>query len=272
MVRDFLPPVITRTIVQMRYGKKPKYLNFSGNYKSWEEALKHSAGYDTDVILEKVKNSALKVKRGFAFFERDSVAFGKPEYVWPVLAILLWVASQKNNSLNVVDFGGSLGSIYFQHKKFLSGMNELKWSVVEQENFVRCGKENFEDDVLKFFDTMESCARNPRADVCLLSSVLPYLKEPYEVLKEILSYEPSHIVLDRTAFWQESDRDDRITVQKVPAKIYDASYPAWFFNEKKFLDFFSQKYEFVAEFKAPEGTIELDGATAIYKGFLFKRL
>ncbi|MDO8590885.1 MAG: methyltransferase, TIGR04325 family, partial [bacterium] len=142
LVKDLLPPIITRAITGT---KRPKYLNFSGNYKSWEEALRHSSGYDTDVILEKVKSAALKVKRGEAAFERDSVAFGKPKYVWPVLAILLWIASQKQNSLTVMDFGGSLGSLYFQHRKFLDQLNKLSWNVVEQPKFALCGKENFED-------------------------------------------------------------------------------------------------------------------------------
>src|SRR3989338_10464854 len=91
LAKELLPPIITRAIAG---AKRPKYMNFSGNYKSWEEALKHSNGYDASVILEKVKIAALKVKRGEAAFERDSVAFSKEEYVWPVLAILLWVASR----------------------------------------------------------------------------------------------------------------------------------------------------------------------------------
>jgi putative methyltransferase (TIGR04325 family) len=39
-----------------------------------------------------------------------------------------------------LDFGGSLGSSYFQNKKFLDALRLVEWNVVEQENFVATGE------------------------------------------------------------------------------------------------------------------------------------
>ena len=81
-------------------------------FSSWNEAKKASTGHGTEEIVTKVRDSTLKVKSGNAAYTRDSVAFDRIEYSWPLLAGLMWVASQSNNKLKLVDFGGSLGSTY----------------------------------------------------------------------------------------------------------------------------------------------------------------
>src|SRR4030066_2158784 len=110
---------------------------FYGNYRTWEEAQKLCSGYDSDVILNKVREAALKVKNGEAAYEKDSALFDKIQYSWPLLAGLLWIASPNDNRLSLLDFGGSLGTTYFQNVKFLNHLKELSWSIVEQEKFVK---------------------------------------------------------------------------------------------------------------------------------------
>jgi hypothetical protein len=68
---------------------------------------------------------------------------------------------------------------------------------------------------------------------------------------------------------------DRVVVQKVPPKIYDASYPCWILNRKKFVDFITGElgFELIAGFDSHIGTvITLNDSQALYKGFLFKRI
>jgi putative methyltransferase (TIGR04325 family) len=236
---------------------------------TWEEAREASTGYDSDLILEKVRGSLLKVKRGEAAYERDSVLFYKVQYSWPLLAGLLWVASQKGNRLNLVDFGGSLGSTYFQNRKFLSHLKELRWSIVEQKKFVECGKRDFEDEQVKFYDDLEECFRKQQPDSILLSSVIQYLEEPYALLEKVRSLGFEFILFDRTPFLEKGE--DRVTVQRVPSAIYEASYPAWFFGREKFLNVFSKGYELVAEFEALAGTMGMGKIRSIDKGFIFRK-
>lgn len=263
--RDFIPPIFFRI-----YQRSVKKSGFFGNYQSWEEAKKLSSGYDSDVILNKVKDAILKVKSGETVYERDSVQFDKIHYSWPLLVGLLWIASQNRNKLNLIDFGGSLGSSYYQNKKFLLHLDELRWNIVEQKKFVECGKRYFEGKHLKFYFRLDDCLKVQHADTILLSSVIQYLEKPYELLKEIIENKFKYILFDRTPFLDNGK--DRITIQKVPAEIYRASYPSWFFNLSKFLRFFSEEYELVAEFDALAGTIYIEGGCAAYdKGFIFKR-
>lgn len=112
--------------------------------------------------------------------------------------------------------------------------------------------------------------KNGFPDVIILSSVLPYLEKPYETLENILKNNFDYIIIDRTPFMV--DKSERIAIQNVPPYIYSASYPAWFFNRDKFLNYFSNKYKLLAEFDALAGIIRLDNASAIDKGFIFQRI
>ncbi|MBA3047758.1 methyltransferase, TIGR04325 family [Patescibacteria group bacterium] len=265
VIKEFIPPLILRAI----QNKNKKY-GFFGNYSSWSDAQKKTTGYNSDNILEKVKAGALKVKNNEALYERDGIIFDKIDYSWPLLAHLLWIASKNNGRLNLIDFGGSLGTTYFQNKNYFENLKELKWNIVEQKNFADCGKELFEDNNLKFFYTIEDCLSKENSKIILISSVLQYLYNPYEFLEKIINLNFDYIIFDRTTFIKN---DDRITIQKVPPKIYDASYPCWLFNQAKFLKILKRNYKLIAEFDAHIGTkILLKDTTATYKGFCFKKI
>lgn len=240
-----------------------------GNYPNWEEARNNCTGYDTSIILEKVKNSLLKVKNGEAIYERDSVLFDKTEYSWPLLAGLMWVAAQNEGKLNLIDFGGSLGSSYFQNKKFLENLKETKWNIVEQENFVTCGKNNFENEELFFFNSIEECINKQKPNLILLSSVLPYIEKPYELLDIIFSHGIKYIIFDRMPFFEE-DIPHRITIHKVDPKIYEATIPTHIFNESEFITFMKNKYELISDFESEQGMALSDGNTIPNKGFIYR--
>lgn len=264
LLADLIPPVVLKMLRRILSGQI-----YSGDFASWEEARNASGGYDSELILVKVRDALLKVKRGEAAYERDSVLFHETVYSWPLLAGLLWIASLNGNRLNLVDFGGSLGSTFYQNREFLTHLPELQWSIVEQQKFVECGKQHFESDQLRFYHTLDDCIAERNPDTILLGSVLPYLEKPYEFLKEVISKGFTYIILDRTYFLDSEA--DRLTVQKVPPQIYTASYPAWFLNKEKFLRFLEPTYELVAGFEALAGKIILIDASAYEKGFIFRK-
>lgn len=261
ILEDRLPPILTRVL----HGRNT--IRWSGDYDSWAKAKKVSTGYDNPIILEKVLDASLKVKRGEAVFERDSVLFEKIQYSWPLLAGLLRVACANSNRLRVLDFGGSLGSTYYQNKGFLSGLAELRWCVVEQKNFVDYGKQYFENEELRFYYDLLSCMADEVIDVVILSSVLPYLEKPYHALNMIMNYEIGNIIVDRTPFLLSGNKD-RLTVQKNPSSIYEVSYPAWFFSKKNFLGFMGDRgYAQVAEFES----FGRANIRSTFKGYIFEK-
>ena len=220
---------------------------WSGNYPTWEEASAKCSGYDSAEILEKCKNSLLKVKRGEAVYERDSFLFNEIRYSWGLLAGLQRAALENEGTLCVLDFGGSLGSTYYQYREFLSSVKNIQWCIVEQSHFVACGKEYFEDENLKFYNTIEDCLAKHDPTVLLLSGVIQVLEKPYDWIKKFNSLKIQYIIIDRTAFTDLNH--DILTIQNVPAEIYNASYPSWFLSESKFIMAFNN-YRLQATFES----------------------
>jgi putative methyltransferase (TIGR04325 family) len=275
IIKKFIPPIILefyRSISgkKLLNDSKKSNLYWQGNYNSWHEAQKIAEGYDAPQILEKVREATLKVKNGKAVYERDSVIFDKIQYNWQLLACLLKIAVENNSELNIIDFGGSLGSSYFQNKEFLKGLKKITWTVVEQKHFVECGKKDIAHNGLDFAQTIEGVLQLNSAKILLLSGVIQYLEKPYELIERQLQFDFEYIIIDRTAFIE--DLDDRLTVQYVPEWIYKASYPAWFFNEYYFLSKFEKKYAKIVEFDSfADGVTYLeDGKKCYMKGFLLK--
>lgn len=245
-----------------------KNWGWKGNFTSWKEAEQKTIGYNDSHILEKVKESLLKVKNGEAVYERDSVVFDKIEYSWELLSALMWIAAQNKGNLNIIDFGGSLGSTYYKNKQFLDEINSVRWNIVEQPNFVEEGKRSFENDCLKFYYSIDDCIKDGNANIqgILFSSVLQYLESPYSILKDVIEKKIRYILIDRTGF--SLNDKARLTIQKVHPKIYNASYPCWFFSESEFCHFFIQNgYDLLFDFESLDTT----NIKAKYKGFMFKR-
>ena len=263
IARDWLPPAVVRWIRQFR----GRGIRFEGEFATWEEASLHCSGYNAKNILNKVLEATLKVKHGEATFERDSVLFDEIEYAWPVLAGLMWVAARNGGSLNVLDFGGALGSSYFQNLKFLQALPHVRWNVVEQEHFVNAGRKYIQDEGLRFYNTVEDCLAENKPSVILLSSVLQYLPRPYILLNEILALNSDMVILDRTCYLNQGE-EELITVQRVPESIYEASYPCRYLGQKTICNFFAiNGYKVVEIFES----IDELNTLATWKGHIFQR-
>ncbi len=263
IVKQILPPLLLNQLKQIPFLGQ---ISFQGNYCSWAAAKEKSKGYDDGVILEKVCSAVLKVTNGEAAFERDSVAFDDPEYRWPLLSALLFVANLKQR-LHVLDFGGSLGSLYFQHRRWFADLDDIFWGIVEQAHFVEVGKKELTSSDLDFFlNVNEYVEKRQTPDVVVLSSVLQYLESPFHILEEIASFSPDFLLVDRTAFIGKEK--DRLTVQYIPASIYKASYPAWFFSETQFVERVERMgYKLFSEFSCDDQV----NHWSYFKGFLFKK-
>lgn len=242
--REWLPPALVRWIRQACGNG----IRFEGDFATWEDASAHCTGYDNDEILAKVLASTLKVKAGGAAFERDSVLFDEIEYAWPVLTGMMWVAARSGGRLDVLDFGGALGSSYFQSRTFLKALPDVRWSVVEQPHYVDAGREHIQDEQLRFYKTIEECISESRPNVILLSSVLQYLPDPDSLLLHLMGVGSDTIIFDRTIV--NNSPSGRIYVQHVPASIYSASYPCWSLSESSLLASLGKNYQILSSFSS----------------------
>jgi putative methyltransferase (TIGR04325 family) len=265
LLQEWLPPVLVRILKRINRARFFSY----GEFTSWEEAIEASTGYDQPSILAKTREAVMKVKHGEAVYERDSVIFDHVEYSLPVLAGLMLAAGQNKGRLSVLDFGGSLGSSYYQNRKFLDTLPDVQWGIVEQPHYVACGKEYIQDECLRFYNEIEECAAELKPNVILFGSVLQYLSNPYQIIDQLSRIINTNLlIIDRTPFAEFES--DKIGIQKVPSSIYKASYPLWIFSRKCFCEKIADNWQLIEEFDCSQE--DLGGKNGFtFQGMIFQR-
>lgn len=220
-----------------------KYLMaWSGDYPDWQsaEAVANFC-WNEEQLRKESLNVALAVRNGNALWIRDGIPFSNPEYNWPVLSGLLEVALRSNGCLHVLDFGGSLGGVYWQHKPMLENLKECSWHVVDiAENLFDAWQE-LASETLFFHKTIEEAFAASPINVVLISGVIQYLEFPELLLKQFVA-KKLPIIFDRTPMLENGER---ITVQRVPkcyTPQYDtsASFVAHWLNKQQFVKFFEE--------------------------------
>ena len=264
-LRSWIPPEI------IRIGRdwSGRGVRFRGDYPSWKDAAAHAEGYDSFRIIEHVREATLRVKHGLAEYERDGVLFYRPEYQYPLLAGLLRIAAMHEGRLDVIDFGGALGSTYFQCRPFIERLPELHWRVVEQPHFVQCGRDCIADETLNFYESIEECMQTGRPYVVILSGVLQYLPFPQKIMETIARLGIEHIIIDRTPIIRGVS--DVIAVQENSSRIVKSSYPIRLFLRESLIAMVEKNYRLIAEFDALDGVHGSIMRRIEFKGFIFKK-
>ena len=236
-------------------------IKLSGNYKSWEEALKLSKGYSDHKIFEKTKKSLESVLLKQAKFERDSFLFYTESYDETLLSILTKI-KKKIKRIHLCDFGGSLGSLHFQHRSIFKSIL-IDWNVVEQKHYVKYANNKIDIENLYFYDNLNFLSKK-RINVALFSSSLQYLKYPYQILDKMIKKKISNIIIHRSPFMKNNEI---IKIQYIPKHIYDASYPIRILNINKICKKLKKAgYKINSQYKLNE---EIDGY--FYQTFYFEK-
>jgi putative methyltransferase (TIGR04325 family) len=255
LARRILPE---RAVAVARVLLRRNPLSYRGGYRSFAAAKHDAVGYADPAIFEATRTAARAVRHGQAAFEHAGVAHFKPVYAWPTVACLQHAALRlqptPQRPMHVIDFGGSLGAVYFRNRRFLDAI-PLLWSIVEQPHYVACGNGEFADERLRFFDTISEAATRAPADTILFSSSLEYLESPYDVLTEAAAFKPGYIIFAETHLAERED--DEFKVQRVKAPYHRAILPMRVFSKQKL----------VAHLDAAGFALE----AAFLRGFLFRR-
>lgn len=260
-LRDFVPPVLKRLLLSAGMGGN----TFRHGYKSWEDALAKAEGYDSEKITSSLLSAATKVRDGSAVYERDGVLFSEIQYSWPLLAALS-LSRRESQSLRVLDWGGSLGSSYFQNKDLLESSGcKLDWTIVEQEHLVDLGKREFQSKSLHFSNNLGDFSVG-QFDVAMFGGSICYIPNAEEILLSVKGLGPYGIIFDRTP--EARGKEDLFGVQRVNSRIYKASYPIRSFGIGKLGELLSPHYRKIVEW---ESDLQPDPATTS-KGYVFQKI
>jgi putative methyltransferase (TIGR04325 family) len=227
------PPIVWRLLRRARR-RGP----LDGPFASWDAASKHATGWDSPGIVEQALAAALKVRDGAAAFERDSVAHDTVIYSPTILAALL-LAVERYRRLDVIDFGGGLGSNYYQNLKLIRALSGVptSWHVVERTPLARIGAEQFQTEQLSFSDDL-GAVRLDRP-VLLFTGSLQYVADVFELLETAIKLSDV-VALDRVLVWSEADHG--IFVQRLDARRFGpVTLPTWCFARPALVDWFAAR-------------------------------
>jgi putative methyltransferase (TIGR04325 family) len=237
------PPIVWRAVRRLRH--RPP---LDGPFASWEAASAHATGWDSPRIVEQALAAALTVRDGAAAFERDSVARDRIAYSPTILAALL-LAAGRHRRLDVIDFGGALGSNYVQNLKLIRALASVptSWHVVERPALARIGVDRFQTEQLRFHDDL-GAVRLERP-VLLFTGSLQYVADAFALLETAIGLSDI-IALDRVLVWDEAGH--QIFVQRLDARRFGpVTLPTWCFSTTALVDWFAARgFRLVERFEA----------------------
>ena len=233
-LRAVTPPLLWHGahLLKRRFNAPEEKLSqFEGPFTSWTQAVAQSATWDAPEITELSLRSALAAKEGKVACEHDGVPFKDPLYSQTMLAFLL--LASRDGVLNIIDFGGGLGSGYFQNARLLRLMSSpVQWHIVERPIFVKLGTEHFQNDTIRFYSSLGEAIRHSKSNSLIFSGSLQYVDEPFELIDEAGRSAIRILAFDRTLTWERSD--DGIFLQRPDPKAhYRATYACRCFSKER---------------------------------------
>jgi putative methyltransferase (TIGR04325 family) len=227
-LRSLTPPLLWHGghLLKRRFGApEEKLSHFEGPFASWTLAVAQSETWDAPEITELSLRSAL-----VAFAAR---LLNDPVYSHTMIAFLLLAAS-RDGGLNIIDFGGGLGSGYFQNARLLRLMSSsVRWNIVERPIFVKLGIEHFQNDALRFYSSLSEAIARSKSNSLIFSGSFQYIEEPFALIDEAARSAIRILAFDRTLTWGKPD--DGIFLQHPPKTHYRATYAVRCFSKHRFI-------------------------------------
>ena len=238
-------------------------------YNTWQSAENQCDGYATTGILESVVKASRSVAKGDALYERDGVTYRHFAENAHLVSALRHIVKAEGR-FQILDFGGSLGSIYRQHRWFLNDFKDFIWCVVEQKAFVETGKKMFENNKLKFEPSISDAYSHYKPNIALMSNALQRVEHPFDVLDEVAKFNIPYLFIDRTPVIESAE--NRITCSIFPAKSCHATYPSWLFSEVDFKKKLQKHYRIIEEFDEHEASEKINSTGSRQAGFFCEKI
>jgi putative methyltransferase (TIGR04325 family) len=232
ILRQLTPPAVWSLAARVRSGAVQRMPQFEGPFDSWEVAKARADGWDAQVITDKTVAAARRVRDGLAAVEQDGVERTNIPYSSTILSFIALVLA-KHRAIELIDFGGGLGSNYFQNRKIVRATGlPVRWNVVERAALAEIGAREFQTDELRFFPSLAEIS--PKCDSVVFTGSFQCLATPDPVLDGFAA-ETRILAFDRLIVSPEAI--DRIYVQHPdPVMFYRATYPTWCFSKAGFID------------------------------------
>jgi putative methyltransferase (TIGR04325 family) len=123
----------------------------------------------------------------------------KPDPGWHgEVGLLASVISASRSKVRVLDYGGGLGLAFIQLLATVHGNAAIEYHVVELEKACTAGRQLFADDSRIHFHTSLPSLRDG-VDIVYASSVLPYMEDYAELLRQLAALNAPYMLLTQLA-------------------------------------------------------------------------
>jgi len=243
---------------------------WSGNYPDWNAAQRACCHSLLEGQRRAYEQALTEVLEGRALFERDSLLQHHPVTCWPLLFALRDLQAQGTTTPTVLDFGGGLGSVYFQHRAWWGPNNPIRWNVVELPEIAAVGRRRIDDRQLRFFDSLAEATRDHPPDLILAVGVLPMVPDPDALLVDLASLNARWTHVDRCPVTTQRNHN-LITRQVVPRSIYESESPFWFFSHDRLVQQLTTHFEIAGKSTSDfDDPVWVEGCHYEWNGYLLR--
>ena len=260
LLQGTLPPVLFDALLQLR-GRR---YGFHGDYRSYDEAVRHChtpSAYHSQRIIDTALRNALEGS------DRPGVVMTTREQQLLAASLTPLMACALKREIRVLDFGGGLGADFRRLRAAMPTGWCIAWDVLETMPMAEAGRQHVRETGLHFFSDWNQLQE--RYDLVHASSSVQYTPDPVHTFERLTILAGHYMVVTRCPLIPGSR--DRLTVQRVPPSYYDASYPAWFLGEDKWLPLIERNFIIRRRWSVPEDRLFLDGHRVMNQGFLLER-
>ena len=206
---------------------------FSNEQKSWTTALRSSKSYNDKNIFDKIINLYDLIKhKDKEFYERDSLIFHQKPDETELINFLKQAIKNIKKPLEILDYGGSLGSRYYSNYNFIVNKS-INWNVIEQRDFVQYGKKKLQNKRLNFYYNLNDCFTDKKINFALFSNSLQYLENYTQILKEIKDQNIKYFFFDYLPL--SHFKSHKTYIQNISKRVYESSYPIHIFSKDVFI-------------------------------------
>jgi len=193
LFKELIPPIFFRLKV------KKNTLNLQPIFETYDEAIKLADTYENKDLVKVIVGKSLAYKEKLNFSNNlnlDNISDART-----VRTFISIASGVNNNSLKVIDFGGSAGVHYFTAKQILNKDISLDWIVIETEELVEeIKKYDFENTELSFVSSISELAKgNLKFDLIYANYSLCYTSDPMLYLEELLKLNFDKFFITNTA-------------------------------------------------------------------------
>ncbi len=243
---------------------------WSGSYPDWDAAARGCRKISLEGQRRAYERALGEVLAGRALFERDSLLQHQPATSWPLMLALRDLQALGISRPTVLDYGGGLGSVYFQHRRWWTSDRPVTWNVVELPGIAATGRRLTHEPQLHFFDSLDEAIRQQPPDLIVAAGIMPMVPGPEALLDSLAALGAPWVFVDRIPVTKRQGKN-LITRQVVPRSIYESESPFWFFDESRFLRMLSSRWEIVGQSLSDcDDPVWVEGYQYQWRGYLLR--